>query len=78
MKKREYPKAVLRKKLIKGAFWTGFFLVLFLSVVAIVRVGNANPRQAEAESVQQVEKKTNLAASVGAQSFAEKFRCPVF
>lgn len=73
MKKREYPKTVWRKKVIKGTFWTSFVLVLFLSVVAIVRVGNMGADQAEAKQVQIVEKETNFAASVGAQSFAQNF-----
>lgn len=79
MKKREYPKTILRKKLIKGAFWTGFALVLFLSVVAIVRVGNAGAGQAETKPIQQeTQKKVNLAAGEGAQSFAENFAAQYF
>ena len=38
MQKRTYPKTIFRKKVFKGIFWTGFALVLFLSVVAMVRV----------------------------------------
>ncbi|MCQ6281094.1 conjugal transfer protein [Bacillus sp. EB600] len=75
MKKREYPKTVLRKKLIKYAFWTGFVLVLFLSIVAIVRVGNATAKD---NSMQQVDQKVNHAASEGAQSFAQNFASQYF
>lgn len=78
MKKREYPKTVLRKKVIKGAFWTGFFLVLFLSVVAIVRVGNVTTTQAEVQSVKPIEKTINHAAGEGSQSFAENFALHYF
>lgn len=73
MKKRQYPKTVLRKKLIKGTFWTGFTLVLFLSIVAIVRVGNAGAGVAEQQPVEQTTKEVNLATSEGAQSFAQNF-----
>lgn len=73
MKKREYPKTVFRKKVIKGIFWTGFGLVLFLSVIAIVRVGNAGANATEEKSVEQVTKEENVAAGEGAQSFAENF-----
>ncbi len=45
--KREYPKTVFRKKVIKIVFWSSFSLMLFLSVVAIIRVGNINTTQAE-------------------------------
>ncbi|AIE61706.1 conjugal transfer protein [Bacillus methanolicus] len=79
MKKREYPKTVFRKKIIKGIFWTGFFSVLFLSVVAIVRVGNAGTSQAEAEPMhEEVKKEENLAVSEGAQSFAQNFATQYF
>ncbi|MCK6208471.1 conjugal transfer protein [Bacillus infantis] len=79
MKKREYPKTVFRKKLIKGAFWTGFTLVLFLSVVAIVRVGNAGAGSTEADSQAKEEvKKVNLAAGEGGQTFAENFAVHYF
>lgn len=78
MKKREYPKTVLRKKMIKGMFWTAFALVLFLSVVAIVRVGNAGADAAEHKQVEEVEKEVNVAAGVGAQSFAENFAFEYF
>lgn len=77
MKKRKYPKTVLRKKLIKGAFWTGFTLVLFLSVVAIIRVGNAGAGTVE-HPVKQVTKEVNFAAGEGAQSFAQNFASQYF
>ncbi|KML32371.1 conjugal transfer protein [Rossellomorea marisflavi] len=74
MKKREYPKAIFRRKLMKGIFWTGFTLVLFLSVVAIVRVGNADAGSVSSEEPkQEVSKEKNLAASEGGQSFSENF-----
>ena len=73
MQKRKYPKTVLRKKVLKGTFWTGFVLVFFLSVVAIVRVCNAGTNQAEAKQIQPEEKKVNYAVSEGAQSFAQNF-----
>nr|NKR09492.1 conjugal transfer protein [Escherichia coli] len=47
MKKREYPKTVFRKKLIKSVFWLGFGLVFFLSIIAVVRVGNATVAKVE-------------------------------
>lgn len=78
MKKREYPKTVLRKKVIKGAFWTGFMFVLFLSVVAIIRVGNVGADANEQKSVQKVIKEQNLAVGEGAQSFAENFAAEYF
>lgn len=79
MKKREYPKTVLRKKLIKGAFWTVFALVLFLSVVAIVRVGNAGAGEAaEKPGQQETQRKVNIAAGEGAQSFATNFATNYF
>lgn len=78
MQKREYPKTVFRKKMLKGVFWTSFALALFLSVVAIVRVGNASISQAKTEPMQQVEQKKNYAASEGAQSFAENFAAQYF
>lgn len=78
MKKRKYPKTVLRKKVIKGTFWTGFALVLFLSVVAIVRVGNAGAGAVEEKPVEEVKKEENLAAGEGAQSFAENFAVEYF
>jgi hypothetical protein len=78
MQKREYPKTVFRKKMLKGVFWTGFALALFLSVVAIVRVGNASISQAKTEPMQQEQKNINYAASVGAQSFAENFAVQYF
>lgn len=73
MKKRNYPKTVLRKKMIKGTFWTTFALLLFLSVVAIVRVGNAGADAAEEKPIEEVKKNENVALGVGAQSFAENF-----
>lgn len=78
MQKRKYPKTVLRKKLFKGTFWTGFVLVFFLSVVAIVRVGNAGTDQAEAKQVQPGEMNDNFAISEGAQSFAQNFATNYF
>lgn len=78
MKKRKYPKTVLRKKLFKGVFWTGFGLVLFLSVVAIIRVGNANAGAVEKKPVEQQAKKENVAVGEGAKSFAENFASQYF
>ena len=79
MKKREYPKTVFRKKLIKGLFWTGFTLVLFLSVVAIVRVGNAGAGATIQEQPQEEKtKEVNLAAGEGGQTFAENFATNYF
>ncbi|MDE3841090.1 hypothetical protein C0966_17670 (plasmid) [Bacillus methanolicus] len=78
MKKREYPKTVLRKKVIEGAFWTGFMFVLFLSVVAIIRVGNVGADANEQKSVQKVINEQNLAVGEGAQSFAENFAAEYF
>ncbi|MBM7554574.1 conjugal transfer protein [Thalassobacillus pellis] len=78
-KKREYPRTVLRKKVFKGLFWAGFTFVLFLSVVAIVRVGNANggiqdsSPAARAEQISQ-----NPATSIGAQTFAQIFATHYF
>ena len=66
-------KPVFRKKVLKGLFWTGFALVFFLSVVAIVRVSNLDTNQAEAKQIQPEEKKVNYAVSEGAQSFAQNF-----
>ena len=73
MEKRKYPKTVMRKKVIKGAFWTGFTLVLFLSIVAIVRVGNANAGATEEKSVEQVTKVENIAAGEGGKTYAQNF-----
>ena len=73
MQKRTYPKTIFRKKVLKGLFWTGFALVFFLSVVAIVRVSNFDTNQAEAKQIQPEEKKVNYAVSEGAQSFAQNF-----
>ena len=73
MQKRTYPKTIFRKKVLKGLFWTGFALVFFLSVVAIVRVSNLDTNQAEAKQIQPEEKKVNYAVSEGAQSFAQNF-----
>lgn len=80
MKKREYPKTVFKKKLIKAAFWTGFALVFFLSVVAIVRVGNAGAGAAESKStVNEGQKQSeNLAAGEGGQTFAQNFALHYF
>ncbi|TDL76174.1 conjugal transfer protein [Peribacillus frigoritolerans] len=78
MRKREYPKTVLRKKMIKGTFWTAFALVLFLSVVAIVRVGNAGADAAEEKQIEEVKEEDNPALGVGAQSFAENFASEYF
>jgi hypothetical protein len=78
MKKREYPKTIFRKKLIKGVFWTVFALVFFLSIVSIIRVGNAGANQTEEKPVQQVENKVNLAAGEGAQSFSQNFASEYF
>lgn len=72
MKKREYPKTVFRKKLIKSVFWLGFGLVFFLSIIAVVRVGNATVAKVE-EPVVEEEKPENLAASAGAATFAQNF-----
>ena len=73
MQKRTYPKTIFRKKVLKCLFWTGFALVFFLSVVAIVRVSNLDTNQAEAKQIQPEEKKVNYAVSEGAQSFAQNF-----
>lgn len=73
MKKREYPRTVLLKKFIKGMFWTAFILVLFLSVVAIERSGNAGAGAIQHKPDEDVIKEENVAAGVGAQSFAENF-----
>ncbi|MGD7050774.1 conjugal transfer protein [Rossellomorea marisflavi] len=74
MKKREYPKAIFKRKLIKGVFWSGFFLVLFLSVVAIVRVGNADAGAVALEEPKEKEsKERNFALSQGAQTFSVNF-----
>lgn len=73
MKRREYPKTVLRKKVIKGFFWTVFGMMLFLSVVSIVRVANAGSDAADEQPVKEERRLENPAASVGAQSFAESF-----
>lgn len=80
MKKREYPKTVFKKKLMKSAFWTAFALVFFLSVVAIVRVGNAGAGAAENKSAVNEEQKQseNLAAAEGGQTFAENFAVHYF
>lgn len=81
MKKREYPKTVFRKKLIKGIFWTGFALVLFLSVVAIVRVENAGKGAAAEEPEQKqgkLEDEMNLAAGEGGKTFAQNFASDYF
>ena len=70
---------MFRKKIIKSIFWTGFSLVLFLSVVAIVRVGNAGVGAAVQEQpVEDQEQKVNLAAGVGAQTFAGNFATDYF
>ena len=73
MQKRTYPKTVFRKKVFKGLFWTGFVLVFFLSVIAIVRVSNFDTNPVEAKQVQSEETKVNYALSEGAQSFAQNF-----
>jgi hypothetical protein len=79
MKKREYPRPVFRKKMIKGLFWTGFMMMLFLSVVAIVRVGNAGAgADAQETTSEPTETNENLAISVGAQTFAENFATDYF
>lgn len=79
MKKREYPKTVFRKKLMKGVFWTGFTLVLFLSVVAIIRVGNAGAGATVQKQPQEEKaKEGNLAAGEGGQTFAENFAANYF
>ncbi|USK31507.1 conjugal transfer protein (plasmid) [Bacillus sp. CMF21] len=78
MKKREYPRTVLLKKVIKGMFWTAFILVLFLSVVAIERSGNAGAGAIQHKQDEDVMKEDNFAAGVGAQSFAENFAVEYF
>ncbi|WP_221568662.1 conjugal transfer protein [Alkalihalobacillus sp. TS-13] len=78
MKKRKYPQTVLRKKVIKGLFWTGFTLVLCLSIVAIVQTGNAGVDAHVQKPEPKEEKEDNLAASVGAQTFAENFASHYF
>ena len=42
-------KQYFERKFLKALFWTGFVLVFFLSVVAIVRVSNVGTDQAEAK-----------------------------
>ena len=80
MKKREYPKTVFRKKITKAVFWTGFALVFFLSVIAIVRVGNATAGSSEPDQPQQDEASDviNLASGEGGQSFAQNFAAEYF
>lgn len=79
MKKREYPKTVFRKKMFKGVFWTGFGLVLFLSIIAIVRVGNAGANEAKEEIPTEAQKEVvNLAAKEGGQTFAQDFASQYF
>ncbi|MDQ0862254.1 conjugal transfer protein [Bacillus sp. V2I10] len=78
MKKREYPRTVILKKVFKGIFWTAFTLVLFLSVVAIERSGNAGAGAIQHKPVEDVMKEKNFAAGVGAQSFAENFAVEYF
>lgn len=64
---------------MKGVFWTGFTLVLFLSVIAIFRVGNAGAGSTEEESQPKEEiKEVNLAAGEGGQTFAENFAVHYF
>lgn len=53
-------------------------MVLFLSVVAIVRVGNAGAGATEEKPVEQLTKEENVAAGEGAQSFAENFAVQYF
>ena len=77
MKKREYP-TIFRKKMIKGLFWTGFMMMLFLSVVAIVRVGNQEPALKFKKPHPNRRKERKLAISVGAQTFAQNFATDYF
>jgi len=78
MKKREYPPRVIRKKMIKGLFWTSFVVLLFLSIVAIVRVGNVGAGSSPQAFKETAEPRRNLAASEGAQSFAQNFATQYF
>lgn len=78
MQTRKYPKTVLRKKIMKGIFWTGFVLALFLSVVAIVRISNDGVDQAAAKQVQPGGMEVNIATSEGAQSFSQNFALDYF
>lgn len=78
MKKREYPKTVFRKKLIKGVFWTGFALVFFFSVIAMIRAGNTSAaNKVEQPDIEQ-SSKVNLAAGEGGQTFAQDFASEYF
>jgi hypothetical protein len=79
MKKREYPQTVYRKKVMKGVFWIAFTLVLFLSLVAIIRVGKANGDPSAKKTLQsQPIEKDNVAVREGAQSFAQNFALDYF
>lgn len=78
MKKREYPKTVFRKKLIKGVFWTGFALVFFFSIIAIVRAGNTSAANKVEQPDTEQTSKVNLAAGEGAQTFAQDFAAEYF
>ncbi|MFJ7747514.1 conjugal transfer protein [Peribacillus sp. NPDC097295] len=78
MKKRKYPQTIWRKKAIKAAFWTGFAMIMFLSIVAIVRVGNAGAGTTEEKPVQKEMKRVNPAAGEGGKSFAQNFAIQYF
>jgi hypothetical protein len=79
MAKRTLPKSVVKKRWIKGLFWTGIFGCLFLSIVAIGRVGVLSAAiEVEPEEMSEVKERPNYAVSEGAQSFAENFAAEYF
>lgn len=75
MAKRSYPKTVVKRRWIKGLFWAGIFGCLFLSIIAIGRVGvlSATLEQEPEEVIETEEEEPNYALNEGAQSFARNF-----
>lgn len=79
MAKRTLPKSVIKKRWIKGLFWAGIFGCLFLSIIAIGRVGVLSAAlEDEPDEVEEVVEIPNHAISEGAQSFAENFATEYF
>ncbi|HEF7293028.1 MULTISPECIES: conjugal transfer protein [Bacillaceae] len=70
MGKREVPKTVVRRKFMKGAFWTALGLSMCFSLVAVVRAGNHE----EVNAKKQPDKvEMEVQQLVGAQTFATNF-----
>jgi hypothetical protein len=69
--KRTLPPTVLRKRLMKGTFWTVFSLTFAFSGIAAVRSGNSSTVSTAA--VEESKGVQNLAVGAGAETFVLNF-----